>query len=180
MKIVLASKSPRRSEILNNLGLDFEVEVSKQEEIMPEGMSPEDTVMALARQKGMGIDADVVISADTIVVLNGRIMCKPKNEEDAFEMLRALSGNTHSVYTGICVNGECDYEMTRVTFDNMSDDEIWGYIKTGEPMDKAGAYGAQGIGGCFVKSIDGDFFNVMGLPTHRLYKLLSKFGVKII
>lgn len=180
MKIVLASASPRRSEILKNLGLEFEVKVSGTKEIMPEGLSPEVTVMSLAKQKGSGIVGDIVISADTIVVLDGHIMGKPQNENDAYKMLKSLSGRTHSVYTGVCINGECDFEKSDVVFDDLSDEEILAYIKTGEPMDKAGAYGAQGKGGCFVKEIRGDFFNVMGLPVHKLYTMLTKMGVNVI
>lgn len=182
--VILASGSPRRRELLTMLGLDFEVVPSKAEELAPEGLSPEDTVMFLARTKGEDVAGSVscgktVIAADTIVYLEGRIIGKPKDAEEAKEMLRMLSGKTHEVYTGVFVNGQCEYERTSVTFRELTDDEIDGYIATGEPLDKAGAYGAQGLGSVFVSRIEGDFFNVMGLPVCRLSNMLKAQGLRI-
>ena len=179
MEIVLSSASPRRAQLLRMLGLEFTVKPSSKEETAIEGVSPEEMVMALARSKAAD-EGDVVISADTIVYYDGRVFGKPKNENDAFDMLRTLSGNTHAVYTGICVNGKCDYEKTLVTFRELSDDEIWSYIKSGEPMDKAGAYGAQGKGALLIEKINGDFFNVMGLPISKLSLMLKEVGVRIL
>lgn len=179
MEIVLASSSPRRSELLRMLGLEFTVRPSDAEESIPDGLGPADAVMHLARTKN-NVSGDVVISADTIVYYDGRILGKPKDAEEAAEMLRELSGRTHEVYTGICVNGNCGYEMTRVTFREISDREIHDYIMTGEPLDKAGAYGAQGKGALFVEKIEGDFFNVMGLPLCRLGIMLNSLGVEIL
>ena len=162
------------------LGLDFDIVTSNAEEKIDAGSPPAEMVMQLARAKGEGITGDVVISADTIVCLDGKILCKPRSREEAADMLRALSGRTHEVYTGICVNGRTDYEKSEVTFAEMSEREIEAYIETGEPMDKAGAYGIQGMGACFVKEIKGDFFNVMGLPVHKLYCILKEEGLELI
>lgn len=180
MRAVLASGSPRRKELLTMLGLEFNVCPSAAEEKPEPGLSPEETVMHLAREKGRGLTGNPVISADTIVVIDGKILGKPKSEEEAFAMLRTLSGRTHEVFTGICVNDDCQVERSLVTFAELTDEEIRAYIATGEPMDKAGAYGAQGKGAVFVAKIEGDFFNVMGLPIHRLYEMLKEQGVKLI
>ena len=127
---------------------------------------------------------EVILAADTIVWHHGRIYGKPHSQEEAYAMLHSLSGRTHEVYTGVTVlhNGTelTEHECTYVTFRSLSDEEIHGYIATGEPMDKAGAYGAQGIGALFVKRIEGDFFNVMGLPVCRLGEMLKRTGVKLL
>ena len=127
---------------------------------------------------------EVILAADTIVWHQGRIYGKPHSQEEAYAMLHSLSGRTHEVYTGVTVlhNGTelTEHECTYVTFRSLSDEEIHGYIATGEPMDKAGAYGAQGIGALFVKRIEGDFFNVMGLPVCRLGEMLKRTGVKLL
>ena len=180
MKVILASGSPRRAELLTMLGLPFEIRASAAEGKPEPGESPEVTVMKLAKQKAEGAEGELVLSADTIVYLDGKILGKPRTEEEAFSMLRMLSGRTHRVYTGLCVNGICEYEVSEVTFASLTDEEIRAYIATGEPMDKAGAYGAQGKGAVFIEKINGDFFNVMGLPVHRLYGMLRKQGVHII
>lgn len=189
MSIILASGSPRRKELMEMLGVPVKIIPAKGEEKAPEGASPAELVMALASAKGREVAAlcekdDVIVAADTIVWVNGGVYGKPRTKEQAFEMLSVLSGNTHEVYTGISIikNGreELEYEISRVTFRELSDDEIERYIATGEPMDKAGAYGAQGLGALFVKSIDGDFFNVMGLPLCRLGQMLKKQGVVIL
>ena len=162
---------------------------SRAEETLPEGTPAEEAVLRLSRLKALEVasrseqDA-VVIGADTLVELRGRTLGKPRDEEEAFAMLRALSGNTHSVYTGVTVlRGErslSEAEHTSVRFRPLSDGEIRRYIATGEPMDKAGAYGAQGLGSLFVEGLQGDFFNVMGLPLCRLGKMLEKMGVVLL
>lgn len=179
MRIVLSSASPRRRQLLEMLGLKFDIVPSTAEEVIPDTDDPAEIVMSLARQKAAS-EGDVVISADTIVWYDGRVFGKPKSEDDARQMLASLRGRTHEVYTGICVNGETEYEKTYVTFRNFSDEEIDSYIRSGEPMDKAGAYGAQGKGALLIEKIDGDFFNVMGLPISRLSIMLKKHGVNIL
>ena len=151
---------------------------------------PEELVKALSRAKAAEVAArcaesdDVVIGADTIVVLDGAVLGKPKDADDAHRMLRALSGRTHTVFTGITVlRGNeclCHAERTEVRFRTLTDAEIARYIATGEPMDKAGAYGAQGYASLFVEHLDGDFFNVMGLPLCALGKLLNDLGVNLL
>ena len=188
--IVLASGSPRRRELLTMLGIsDFRILPAKGEEIVPEGVGPAETVMALARAKAQEVAAcsekdDVIIAADTIVWIDGEILGKPKTAGQAHQMLRLLSGRTHKVYTGVCVirgdAEELESECTEVRFRELSDAEIDAYIATGEPMDKAGAYGAQGKAALFVEGIDGDFFNVMGLPLCRLGQMLGKQGVTLL
>jgi septum formation protein len=160
------------------------------DEIIPPGADARGTVLALSAQKAsevasrVGSENAVVIGADTVVELDGKILGKPADEDEAFRMLRALSGREHNVYTGVTlVRGAeriSEAEHTRVRFRPLSDREITAYIKTGEPMDKAGAYGAQGLGSLFVEALDGDFFNVMGLPLCRLGKMLEKMGVELL
>lgn len=189
MRIILASNSPRRREILSQIGIQYEVIPSKFEENAL-NMSPENMVMYFAEEKAMDVAKKVkeeafVIGADTIVYQNG-IMGKPKDNEDAALMLKNLSGVFHAVITGISVvhtpslNKITDYERTLVKFKNISDDEIQAYIKSGEPMDKAGAYAIQGIGSLLVEKIEGCYFNVVGLPVYRLSKILEGFGYKIL
>lgn len=189
MRIILASNSPRRREILSQIGIQYEVIPSKFEENAL-NMSPENMVMYFAEEKAMDVAKKVkeeafVIGADTIVYQNG-IMGKPKDNEDAARMLKNLSGVFHAVITGISVvhtpslNKITDYERTLVKFKNISDDEIHAYIKSGEPMDKAGAYAIQGIGSLLVEKIEGCYFNVVGLPVYRLSKILEGFGYKIL
>ena len=190
MDIILASKSPRRRELLQMLGIrDFAIIPSGDPEILPEGLTPPETVCEIARCKAREIAAksgaeSLVIAADTLVCLDGDFLGKPEDEGDAELMLRRLSGRKHTVYTGvaiICGGSEiCEAEASDVLFRELSDEEISAYIATGEPMDKAGAYGAQGLGALFVKGIDGDFFNVMGLPVCRLGIMLKSFGIDIL
>ena len=182
MKLILASASPRRREILKNAGFEFEVKTSEADETLPDGISPEDAVELLAKLKNEAVRAEsdtTVISADTIVVCDGKILGKPKDEADAFDMLRTLSGREHFVYTGVCLRkGEKKtvfFEKTAVYFYELCDSEISAYITTGEPMDKAGAYGIQGNGAVLVKKIDGDYLNVVGLPLARLVRELKEF-----
>jgi len=190
VSIVLASSSPRRRELLTMLGVENLIIIpAVGKEVFSERMLPNDIVCTLSLAKASEVSADrlvtdVIIAADTIVVLDGRIMGKPCDKTEAFRMLSALSGKTHDVYTGVTVmSGETvitEYERTSVRFRDLTEREIYSYIETGEPMDKAGAYGAQGIGSVFVEGIEGDFFNVMGLPLCRLSKMLEKLGVRFI
>lgn len=189
-KLILASASPRRKKLLNMLGLrDIEIRPAKGEEIPPADAEPEKIVKALSAAKAMEVakNADpnaLVIAADTIVWLDGILLGKPHSEEEAFLMLQKLSGRAHEVFTGVTVTDSTgilsEAERSVVHFRPLSDEEIRRYIATGEPMDKAGAYGAQGRGALFVRSIEGDFFNVMGLPICRLGEMLAKKGVTIL
>jgi septum formation protein len=178
-RIILASGSPRRRELLSYLIDTFDVIPSGIDEVA--SGSPRQQVEKLALDKAIDIaqqypDA-LVIGADTLVAVDDHVLGKPKDKADAAAMLRLLSGRYHSVYTGVAVviNGETHtiVEMTRVTFNRMTEDEIAEYIATGEPMDKAGAYGIQGYGGKYISGIEGCFFNVMGLPLNRLYTMLK-------
>lgn len=186
-KIILASGSPRRKELLEQIGLDFTVMVSNIEEVITK-KKPHEIVMELSAQKAVDVKKKVaedyiVIGADTIVACTWedgeQILGKPQNEEQAYHMLKMLQGNVHQVYTGvtICFGEITDtfYERTKVEVYPMSDNRIWDYIKTGEPMDKAGAYGIQGRFAAYIKGIEGDYNNVVGLPVGRLYQELCKY-----
>ena len=183
MQLILASQSPRRKELLGLLRLPFTIQVADIDETMDNGKSPYDEVARIAQLKAQAIDrdfGDVVIAADTIVVCENEILCKPKDEEDAFRMLKMLSGRDHQVMTGLCVlRGDhirvCT-EVTDIHFRDLTDGEIWAYIRTGEPMDKAGAYGIQGYASLFVDKISGDYFNVVGLPVCRLGQILRQIA----
>ena len=187
MKIILASQSPRRKELLERMGIkDFETISPNVDESAFHGLPPEELVRRLSAEKAaavagkVGEDA-VVIAADTVVALEGAVLGKPADELDAFKMLSALSGVRQQVYTGVtvCRGGEKQtaHEVTDVTFRELSEREIEDYISTGEPMDKAGAYGIQGYGALLIQGISGDYYNVMGLPVCRLSGMLSRFGV---
>ena len=190
MNIVLASASPRRRELLAMLGVEnFKIIPAVGEEVIKPGATPDEIVCTLSLEKAAEVAklceaSDVIIAADTVVALDGGIMGKPSDKSDAFRMLSKLSGRTHEVYTGVTVmQGEklfTEFERTSVRFRKLTEREISAYIETGEPMDKAGSYGAQGIGALFVEGIEGDFFNVMGLPLCRLSKMLEKLGVILI
>ncbi len=180
--MILASKSPRRFELLKIISEDFRVIPAAGDEVIPDGTSPKDAVLMLSRQKAEEIysqyKSEVIISADTVVAIDGKILGKPHSESDAAEMLHTLSGRIHTVYTGVCVifedrSAENFAESTEVEFYPLSDKEISDYIATGEPMDKAGAYGIQEKGALLVKRIYGDFYNVMGLPVARLARVLG-------
>ena len=185
---VLASGSPRRRHLLEQLGLSFRVEVSGVPESVEGDPPPDALVEQLARRKAEAVAADareaLVLGADTVVVLDGYVLEKPADAEDARSMLRRLSGRTHTVYSGIAlVHAVTDrvvsrHAITRVTFSNLTDDEIADYVRTGSPMDKAGSYGIQDDrGALFVERIDGDYYNVVGLPLHTLYRTLrAHFG----
>lgn len=184
MKTVLASASPRRKELLKTLLPEFEILPAKGEEKADERF-PDSFVTTLACNKAREVKRarrdKTVIGADTVVVLDGKILGKPKSEEEAYEMLTALSGKTHQVLTGVCVITEDGREVsfcekTEVEFFALSDGFIKSYIATGSPMDKAGAYGIQDGG--LVKKIDGSFYNVVGLPVERLKETFEKLGIK--
>lgn len=179
-QIILASGSPRRKELLSYIADEFAVIPSSLEEIAYG--APREQTLKLAKDKARDVaksypDA-VVIGADTLVAIGGRVLGKPRDKEDAASMLRALSGRTHEVYTGVAIvcggNVMTECVVTKVTFDAMTDEEIASYIETGEPMDKAGAYGIQGYCGKFIRGIQGCYFNVMGLPQNTLYGMLKK------
>ena len=194
MRVILASASPRRKELLTQLGIEFEVRPSKGEEVVTKTI-PQEVVQELACQKAKEIADQVqaeyetgklswpedgirIIGADTIVVYKDTIFGKPSDEEDALRMLTALQGNTHQVYTGVCVvdikedmrKEKVFAEKTDVVMYPVSKEEILEYIATGEPMDKAGSYAIQGISGKFIQGIVGDYYNVVGLPMARLYQ----------
>ena len=181
MKLVLASKSPRRSEILTNAGIDFVVRVADADETIADGTKPEDAVVMLAARKAMAVErasGETVLGADTVVVFDDKILGKPCNREDAFNMLKGLSGRVHSVFTGVCAisdKGSITFaEETKVEFYPLSDKEINDYIDTKECDDKAGAYGIQGLASKFIKGINGDYFNVVGLPISSIYEKILK------
>ena len=181
MNLVLASKSPRRSEILKNAGIDFVVRVADADETIPEGTKPCDAVVFLAAKKAMAVqraDDELILGADTVVVLDDEILGKPKDKEDAFNMIKKLSGRVHSVFTGVCAIADgfsmTFAEETRVEFYQLTDDEINTYINTDEPYDKAGAYGIQGLASKFIRGIEGDYFNVVGLPMSAIYQKILK------
>lgn len=192
MKVILASKSPRRVEILEKIVKEFEVVESNFDESTIDFLGDvEEYVKDLAKSKAIEVskrlnEKSIVIAADTVVFQNGRVLEKPKNEEDAFSMLSSLSGNTHKVYSGICVIDTysdtvvTDYDCTEVKFSELNSRQIENYINSGEPMDKAGSYGIQGLGGAFVEKIEGCYYNVMGLPLNKLYKALKNYDITIL
>lgn len=186
-RIVLASGSPRRQELLQRIGItEFDVRVPEVEESYPAGLTPRETVEYISREKAdaaarmCGAD-EIVITADTMVFLDDQRLGKPADEDDALRMLTALQGRHHTVCTGVTVRqGDrsiTESESTEVYFRPAAEAELRGYIATGEPMDKAGAYGVQGKGALLVERLNGDFFNVMGLPVLRLSRMLGQFGV---
>ncbi len=188
--IVLASASPRRRELLERIGLtDFVVRVPEVEESYPDGLTPPEIVEYISREKAAAAFSlcraqDIIITADTMVFLDSRRLGKPHSEDEALEMLTALQGRRHTVCTGVTVRrgGESitESESTSVYFRSASEEELKRYIRTGEPMDKAGAYGVQGLGALLVERLEGDFFNVMGLPVLRLSRMLERFGVSLL
>ena len=171
------------------MGLDFIIRTAPHDETMNLFSTPSDEVARVSRLKAQAVyplchEDDIIVAADTIVVCDGRIMGKPRSENDAFSMLRRLSGREHQVMTGLTVtqgdNAETVTVTTTLRFRPLSDTEIRNYIATGEPMDKAGAYGIQGIASMFVVGLDGDYYNVMGLPICTLTLMLRKHGVKLL
>ena len=186
MRIILASQSPRRRELLERMGITkFDIIPARGEEIADPALSPQALVEALSRQKAAEVadqfpDA-LVIAADTVVAIDGKVLGKPNSPEHAIEMLTNLSGRAHHVYTGFTVRcGQTivtAHEDTTVNFRQLTAQEIASYVATGEPMDKAGSYGIQGFGCVLVSGIQGDYYNVVGLPVCRLFQVLEQFGV---
>ncbi len=193
MKIILASASPRRKELLELINLKFEINPSNIDEILNEDLSLEKKIEDLSYQKALNIadktsDDYLVIGADTVVEINGEILGKPKDKDDAKRMLKLLSGKYHSVITAIAIISTKDksnfvvtHEKTKVKFIDLTDEKIEKYINSGEPMDKAGAYAIQGLGVMFVQSIEGCYTNVVGLPIPLLTNILeNKYNMKLI
>ncbi len=186
--LILASKSPRRRELLSMLGLEFTIETADIDETMDPAVSVDQAVAQVCEKKAAAIGirhpGDLIIAADTVVVLGETILGKPHSREEAHAMLRSLSGNTHRVLTAYCLwqDGRVDahVETTHVRFKPLSDQEIDAYIATGSPMDKAGAYGIQDHAAIFVEALEGDYYNVMGLPLCALVKSLRKQGVALL
>ncbi len=183
-RIILASRSPRRQQLLKEMGIEFDVYVTDGPEYSPPGLKGEEIAMHVARGKAGLLEpslksGEIIIAADTIVWCCGRTLEKPSDDEEAFEMLRCISGRTHEVITGVCLltsrKEKIFAETTEVTFERLTDEEISYYVKNYKPFDKAGAYGIQewiGFIGC--SRIEGSYFNVMGLPVHRLYTELKE------
>lgn len=185
--IILASKSPRRQELLARLGLDFTVMTEDIDETMDPAVPLEQEILRVSEAKARAVHAgpeDLIISADTVVCVDGRRLGKPADEADAKAMLRLLSGRAHTVVSGLCVlRGErCKTAAvhTAIHFRPLSEREIDAYVASGEPMDKAGAYGIQGLAAIFVDKLDGDYYNVMGLPLCKLAEMLKSFGVNVL
>lgn len=193
MQIVLASQSPRRSELLKQLGLNFEIRASDIDESNSMGLKASELVGHLAFEKARVIAEDsnfntesIVIGADTVVVREGTILGKPRDREDAFNMLKSLSGSWHEVMTGVAVIDVNSFkydkiiEITRVKMKELTNETINAYIDSGEPLDKAGAYGIQGLGAVLIDRIEGCYFNVVGLPISKLSDSLKNYGVYIL
>ena len=185
-KIILASKSPRRDEILSLVGYPHEVIVSDADETVGDDVSARDAATEISRRKAAAVlgitDGErVIVAADTVVEADGKVFGKPKDENDARRMLETMSGGRHFVHTGVTVtDGErtvTECITTKVYMRKLTKRDIDGYIASGEPFDKAGAYGIQGIAGAFVERLEGDYFNVMGLPICRLSEILTEFGI---
>lgn len=188
-KLILASASPRRHELLKQIGLRFEVIIKPVDETLDEHLSPQDAVCELAyrkaREAASAEDNAIVIGADTVVVNNGIILGKPLDCEDAVNALRSLSGSTHVVITGFSVLDTAtnkvikDSETSEVVFRELTEQEILSYVSSGEPMDKAGSYGIQGLGAIFVERINGCYFNIVGLPLTKVALALKDFGIDV-
>jgi nucleoside triphosphate pyrophosphatase len=182
MPLVLASASPRRSELLRNAGIRFLVDPAHLQEAPAEHEGPPEYAQRLAREKALAVftrhPASAVLGADTVVVIDRHLLEKPTHQQDAARMLRLLSGRTHQVITGVCLVAagfeRTEAETTQVTFSVLAEEEIASYVATGEPMDKAGAYAVQGVASRWVKRIEGCYFNVVGLPVPRVYRLLRE------
>lgn len=187
-RIVLASGSPRRQELLTRIGIrNFTVRVPQVEEWYPAGLTPPEIVSYISREKSQAVPSEkdeIVITADTMVFLDDQRLGKPRDETDALRMLTELQGRRHTVCTGVTVRqGDrvlTESEATGVIFRPAEESELRAYIATGEPMDKAGSYGVQGKGALLVERLEGDFFNVMGLPVLRLSRMLAQFGIKLL
>ncbi|MDD3165087.1 MAG: Maf family protein [Oscillospiraceae bacterium] len=186
MNIILASASPRRRELLTQMGVSFTVQAADVDETMDKSLPPEQAVARISARKASAIACapdDVVIAADTIVCIDGQMLGKPQTPEQAMDMLGRLQGRAHTVMTGLTVR--CGAQVltetacTRVTFRPCTEQELLRYIATGEPMDKAGAYGIQGRAAAFIAGIEGDYYNVVGLPLCRLGQMLGAFGLQL-
>ncbi len=187
--LVLASSSPRRKELMDMLGLNYTIESSSVDETLPKEISPEEAVRTLAYEKAKDVATkhqnSLVIGADTLVALDDLILGKPADDADALSMILKLQNRTHQVYTGIAIidtaTGEhkISCEMTKVDFRAISEEEALRYVNTSEPQGKAGAYAIQGYASTFVKKIEGDFFNVVGLPVFCLCKMLKEYGIRV-
>ena len=187
MELILASQSPRRRELLGLFGIPFSVRVADIDETMDPAQAPFDEVARVSRMKAMAVERgadDVVIAADTIVVVGGKVLGKPRDEAEAKAMLGLLSGRDHQVMTGMTVlrseKLETVTEVTDIHFRSLSENEIAAYVRSGEPMDKAGAYGIQGGAALFAEKLVGDYYNVMGLPVCRLWQLLNKIAPELL
>ena len=188
MEIILASASPRRQELLRQVGVTFVVEPSKVDEQVSEPMTPDELVEHLALLKARDVarshQAAIVLGSDTIVVVDGQVLGKPANRAEAIAMLERLSGREHQVMTGVAlVQGQRElvaHETTLVRFGPLNREAIERYVDSGEPMDKAGAYGIQGRAAGFIQAITGDYFTVVGLPLYRTVQMLSQFGVHVL
>ena len=179
--LILASQSPRRRELLKLITSEFQAVCADVDETLPQNISPQEAVLYLSKIKAQPFrnNEDTVIGADTVVCIDGKILGKPQDIDEARAMLNLLSGKTHQVFTGVTVlkgEKECSFFVqTDVTFFALSENEIERYLQTGEPMDKAGAYGIQGYGALLVEKINGDYFNVVGLPVSKLHQVLNDF-----
>ncbi len=191
MKIILASKSPRRREILEVMGVEFEIDIADADESVEETLTPVEAVCEISKRKADAVSQRhrgedcIIISADTVVVIDGKIIGKPRDEDDAFNIIKSLSGKTHEVYTGFTVCGKgktkTDFEVTQVHFKDLCDDDIRRYVATGESKDKAGAYGIQQKGNLFVEYIHGDYYNVVGFPISKIcVTIRDLFGINIL
>ena len=189
MRLILASRSPRRQELLRRAGFAFEVRPSQIEEVPRPGESAEDFACRAAQEKALEVAAScqpdtLILGADTVVVVNGELLGKPRDAEDARRMLRLLLGRVHRVVTGVCLVRApqeimaLKYETTAVTFRQLDEEEIQSYLASGEPFDKAGAYGIQGLASRFVTRVEGCYFNVVGLPVALVYEILKPFTTK--
>ena len=189
-RFILASQSPRRRELFTQIGVkNFDILVPDADESYDPTLTPQEIVCSICRKKAVAAQAlaadndAIIVTADTMVFLDGLRLGKPVDEADAAKMLRSLSGRTHTVCTGVSIargeHIETEAETTAVTFRDLTDAEITAYIASGDPMDKAGSYGIQGKPALFVSGIEGDYFNVMGLPLHRLGQMLKKFEIDL-
>ncbi len=184
-RFILASNSPRRKELLNNCGYVFEVKPSDCDENIASVMSPQETVTELAKRKAMAVLSEntdaVVLGCDTVVAVDGKILGKPANREEAYDMLMSLTGKKHIVSSGVCIADKerctCFENTTEVEFYPLTEETVNSYLDTLEYTDKAGSYGIQGFGSVLVKGINGDYFSVMGLPISQCARVLSQFGI---
>ncbi len=193
--LILASSSPRRQELIRSLGLAYTIRVSDADETMKDGATPVETVETLSLRKARTVyesmkpsdkGGGIIIGSDTIVVYDGKVLGKPSDEQEAFRMLRMITGNTHHVYSGVtCIDADTGksvtaHRVTEVKMKRITDEQIYAYIATGEPMDKAGSYAIQGIGATIVEEIAGDYFNVVGLPLSLLSDMLLEYDVRVL